>query len=408
MAELGKIREYIKNSRKEMIELQTLLTSIPAIAPESGGEGEYDKAQALIEWLKKNGFTDIQVLNAKDERAKNGVRPNIIVTIPGESDDYALWIMAHMDVVPPGDLSAWNSDPYKVIEKDGKLIGRGVEDNQQGLVSAVFAALALMKNGAKPSHTVKLVFMADEECGSTYGMHYLIKEHRDLFRKQDLYLIPDGGDPKGETIEVAEKNLVWIRFHTIGLQSHGSLPNKGHNAALAASDLMLRINDLENVYNKQDNLFDPPYSTFQPTMRLANVSSINIIPGDDISCCDCRIIPEYDVDEILKEVRKRCDIVEKKYSVKIEFETRQKEQSPATPVTAPIVQKLSKVLKEVHGVTARTIGIGGGTVGAILRCIGCDAAIWSSLDEVCHSPNEYCVIDYMIRDSETMAALMLD
>ena len=408
MAELGKIREYIKNSRKEMIELQTLLTSIPAIAPESGGEGEYDKAQALIEWLKKNGFTDIQVLNAKDERAKNGVRPNIIATIPGESDEYALWIMAHMDVVPPGDLSAWNSDPYKVIEKDGKLIGRGVEDNQQGLVSAVFAALALMKNGAKPSHTVKLVFMADEECGSTYGMHYLIKEHRDLFRKQDLYLIPDGGDPKGETIEVAEKNLVWIRFHTIGLQSHGSLPNKGHNAALAASDLMLRINDLENVYNKQDNLFDPPYSTFQPTMRLANVSSINIIPGDDISCCDCRIIPEYDVDEILKEVRKRCDIVEKKYGVKIEFETRQKEQSPATPVTAPIVQKLSKVLKEVHGVTARTIGIGGGTVGAILRCIGCDAAIWSSLDEVCHSPNEYCVIESMIRDSETMAALMLD
>ncbi len=408
MAELGKIREYIKNSRKEMIELQTLLTSIPAIAPESGGEGEYDKAQALIEWLKKNGFTDIQVLNAKDERAKNGVRPNIIVTIPGESDDYALWIMAHMDVVPPGDLSAWNSDPYKVIEKDGKLIGRGVEDNQQGLVSAVFAALALMKNGSKPSHTVKLVFMADEECGSTYGMHYLIKEHRDLFRKQDLYLIPDGGDPKGETIEVAEKNLVWIRFHTIGLQSHGSLPNKGHNAALAASDLMLRINDLENVYNKQDKLFDPPYSTFQPTMRLANVSSINIIPGDDVSCCDCRIIPEYDVDEILKEVRKRCDIVEKQYSVKIEFETRQKEQSPATPVTAPIVQKLSKVLKEVHGVTARTIGIGGGTVGAILRCIGCDAAIWSSLDEVCHSPNEYCVIENMIRDSETMVALMLD
>ncbi len=115
MAELGKIREYIKNSRKEMIDLQTLLSSIPAIAPESGGEGEYDKAQALIEWLKKNGFTDIQVLNAKDERAKNGVRPNIIVTIPGESDDYARWIMAHMDVVPPGDLSAWNSDPYKVI-----------------------------------------------------------------------------------------------------------------------------------------------------------------------------------------------------------------------------------------------------------------------------------------------------
>lgn len=99
--------------------------------------------------------------------------------------------------------------------------------------------------------------------------------------------------------------------------------------------------------------------------------------------------------------------LKKKYGVKIELEICQKEQSPATPASAPVVQKLADTLKQVHGINARTIGIGGGTVGALLRSAGYNAAIWSSLNEVCHQPNEYCVIDNMVKDAKTMAALML-
>ena len=113
-----------------------------------------------------------------------------------------------MDVVPPGDLSQWKTDPYTVVEKDGKLYGRGVEDNQQGLVSGVFAALAYVKQHILPEHTIKLLFMADEEVGSAYGMIYLVNKYPELFAKNDLILIPDGGDPKGETIEVAEKSFL--------------------------------------------------------------------------------------------------------------------------------------------------------------------------------------------------------
>ncbi len=404
--ELKQLSDFIKKSRKDMIALEKLLTSIPALAPENGGNGEWDKVAALTKWLKDNGFTNIERYEAPDERAKNGVRPSLIVTIPGKSDDYSLWIMSHTDVVPAGDMTAWKSDPWKVIEKDGKLIGRGVEDDQQGLVSSVFAALSLVKNGIVPAHTVKLLFAADEEVGSKYGIQYLIKQN--LFRKQDFVIIPDGGDSKGETIEIAEKSILWLKVHTVGLQSHGSVPNKGKNACLAAADLMLRLNDLENFYNKRDNLFDPPNSTFQPTMHLQNVSGINIIPGDDVSCLDCRILPCYKLSEVLKEVRSRCDAVEKKYGVKITYETPQKEESPAPPADSPVVKKLSAAVKKTRGIATRTIGIGGGTVGGYLREIGIDSAVWCTIDESCHTPNEYCIIDNIIADAETMAALMLD
>ncbi len=121
--------------------------------------------------------------------------------------------------------------------------------------------------------------MADEEVGSEYGMKYLVKNHLDIFGKNDILLIPDGGDAKGETIEVAEKNILWLRFHTIGKQTHGSRPDEGNNAFLAASDLALRVNGLEKKFNKKNTLFAPSYSTFQPTLKNSNVPAVNIIAG---------------------------------------------------------------------------------------------------------------------------------
>jgi succinyl-diaminopimelate desuccinylase len=64
--------------------------------------------------------------------------------------------MSHLDVVPEGERSLWHSDPWKVIVKDGAVIGRGVEDNQQGLVASVFATLAFIHQGIVPERTIKL------------------------------------------------------------------------------------------------------------------------------------------------------------------------------------------------------------------------------------------------------------
>ena len=111
------ICKYIDEHKSTFVELETLLSSIPAISPLSGGEGEYKKAHALEEWLRKQGYTDFQYIEAPDEKAYKGVRPSLILTIPGKNKNRNFWIMSHVDVVPPGDLKLWNTDPYKVVEK---------------------------------------------------------------------------------------------------------------------------------------------------------------------------------------------------------------------------------------------------------------------------------------------------
>lgn len=395
---------FLEENRTEIINLETILTSHIAIAPEGGGDGEMEKCNALEAWLREKGFENIERFEAPDSRVSAGVRPSLVVTIPGKEDTNRIWVMAHMDVVPTGDLSLWETDPWKVVEKDGKIYGRGVEDNQQGLCSAAFAALYYIKNGITPSHTVKLLFVADEENGSNYGCTWLVK-NTDLFRKDDLVLIPDGGDSKGETIEIAEKNLLWLQVHVMGKQTHGSRPDSGANACLAACDLSLRLNGLEKIFNKTDDLFEPNYSTFQPTKRAKNVDSINIIPGEDTFCMDCRILPCYKLSEVLKEVERCCRLVEAEHGVKIEYTVPQQSESPATPVTAPVAQKLAAALKTVHNIDAKFIGIGGGTVGAELRREGIDAVVWSTLDDQAHQPNEYCIIDNLIKDAMTIIEL---
>ena len=252
MSTFKKITDFIESKTNDIIGLERLLTSIPAMAPESDGDGELKKCEALEKYLKEAGFSNFERLDAPDERVSSKIRPNLIVTIPGKNDKERLWIMSHLDVVPPGDLSKWESDPWTVIEKDGKLIGRGVEDNQQGLVSSVFAALAFIKLGITPEHTIKLLFVADEEVGSQYGIIYLLNKHN-LFTNDDLILVPDGGDPKGETIEIAEKTGLWLKVITKGVQTHASMPNTGKNAFVAACDLALSLNDLENHFNKKDD-----------------------------------------------------------------------------------------------------------------------------------------------------------
>jgi succinyl-diaminopimelate desuccinylase len=400
--------KWLDGSADAMVELETMLSSIPAIAPESGGTGEMRKAESLIGWLGSKGIHEIERFDAPDPRVPGGRRPNVIATIPGASDSGRVWIMSHLDVVPEGDRSMWKTDPYKVLYKDGRVYGRGVEDNQQGLVSSVFAALSIAVAGDIPAHTVKLLFVADEEVGSAYGIQYLAKT-QDLFRKDDVIVIPDGGNAQGTEIEVAEKNLCWLKVVTKGKQCHGSTPDEGANAFLAACDLALRVHELEKtVFTARDPLFQPDRTTLSPTRKEANVPNINTIPGDDVFYFDMRILPQYPVDAVLAEISKVMRAVEADHGVRMSYEIAQRNESKATPRDAPVVKRLAKAIKEVYDVDAKPIGIGGGTVGAYLRNEGLDCVVWARLDETAHQPNENASLANIIGDAKVFVSLMLE
>ncbi len=407
MLEHPRINRKIDSYRDAMVNMQVKLCAIPAISPASGGVGESEKATFLLEVLNEFGFDRIDMIKAPDLDVPAGYRPNIIAQYSGKSSEKTIWVMTHMDVVPPGELSLWQGDPFKAWVRGGRIYGRGVEDNQQDMVASLFAVKVFRDLGLRPHYNVGLVLVADEEMGNEKGIDYVLRSS-DRFRKQDLIIVPDAGNAQGTQIEVAEKSILWLRFETLGRQAHGSTPGRGVNSFKAASFLVTELEQLYRIFDERAPLFDPPLSTFEPTKKECNVPNINTIPGDDVFFMDCRILPGYAVGEVLETIRKIANTVEDRFKVKIKVETIQ--NAPAAPPTsedAPVVKALQKAIHDTYGVKGEPMGIGGGTVAAYFRRAGFDAACWSKTDETAHQPNEYCVIDNMLGDAKVFAHIFL-
>ncbi len=399
----------IESYKDEMIDLQKKITSIPALGPANGGDGELERAKFLKKWIEDNiGIEEFIEVNAPDDRVSSGIRPNYVFLYSGKNNSKTIWIMTHMDIVPAGDLSKWSGDPFKAWEKDGKLYGRGVEDNQQEMVASLFALKALKELKIKPEYRVGIVLVSDEETGSKYGISYLLDRRADLFKKDDLIIVPDAGSPDGSLIEVAEKSILWFKFKVTGKQTHASTPEQGINANRAASKMIVELDSLYELFNRKDELFEPPISTFEPTKRESNVPNINTIPGEDVFYMDCRVLPSYSLSEIKEKVGDIAKEIEKNFNVKIEISYVQEEEAaPPTPPDSEVVKKLSESVEEVLGVKTKVIGIGGGTVAAEFRKRGLYAAVWATQEELAHEPDEYIIIDNMVKDAKVYANLFI-
>ncbi len=400
------LRKKIATRRDEMIELQRALTAVPALGPQNGGEGEWEKAQVVLSWLDRLGLGPGELCSAPDQRVPRGERPNIVASLPGGPERGTFWIMTHMDIVPPGERRLWDSDPYVMTVKGDRLIGRGVEDNQQSLVASIFAAASVKELGLRPRRAVRLLLVSDEETGSAQGVQHVLATGKH-FSPQDEALVPDSGSPDGSLMEIAEKSILWLKFMVTGRQCHASTPEKGVNAFEAGSHLVVRLGSLRERFAARDTLFSPPSSTFVPTRKEANVPNVNTLPGEDIFYLDSRVLPREDLGEVMGEIRRICDGIQRDFGVQVAIEEVQKASSPPTSADAPVISRLRAAIRQVYGVEASTVGIGGGTVGAYLRAAGIPTVVWSRIEETAHQPNEYCLVDNMLGDSLVMALAMI-
>jgi succinyl-diaminopimelate desuccinylase len=401
---LQKMRSDIDADSQKIQNLFMQMLRIKSVNAKMGGPGEAERANFLENSLKGEGF-EVTRVDVKDDESRT--RPNLSAKIEGRDQTKNLWLISHMDTVPEGSLELWHSDPFEPIVKDGKIFARGAEDNGQALVSSLFALRELKKLRVPLPFNVGVWLVADEEFGSNYGIKYLL-EH-DYFRKTDLIIVPDAGTPKGTEIEIAEKGLLWFKVTTKGKQVHASLPRKGLNAKRIGMKLAVEIDgSLHRKYTAMDKLYGEPLSTFEPTKAEANVPNVNTIPGIDVFYFDCRVLPRYSLDKVVTDVKTLVRKYEKNYKAHISFDIVQKEPAgPATPSKGEVATLLAEAVRRVAGARTRFVGIGGQTVGNLFRREGIPTAVWSTVEDVPHEPNEFSWIKNLINDTKVFAAIPL-
>jgi len=402
LATLGTYRETV-------LALQKMLVETIALGPENGGDGERAKADKIKAFMTGFGASEITEYPSPDPRVSCGHRPNLLTKIEGEDTSRTFWIIAHMDVVPVGDAALWHTKPFElVVEADGDTLrGRGVEDNHQGLVSALLLTKALHETGRKPPINLGLLFVADEETGNKHGLGFMTQSHPDLFGPDDLYLVPDSGLPDSSQIEIAEKSILWIKITVNGKQCHASTPDQGINSLMAAAAFIVKSNALHQQFDAKDPLFGKLGSTFTPSKIEANVENVNTISGRDVFYLDCRILPPYPLDDVITAIKAIGTEIEKQHGVTIDYDLVQRVQAPpATSMDSAIVMRLMKAIEEECGTIAQPEGIGGGTVAAYLRRLGLATAVWSTIYHNPHQPNERASIANTLRDAKIMARVL--
>jgi succinyl-diaminopimelate desuccinylase len=123
---------------------------------------------------------------------------------------------------------------------------------------------------------------------------------------------------------------------------------------------------------------------------------------------DCRILPCYRIDDVLSEIEKITQNIEKQYRVTIGISLHQRvDPAPSTPADAPVIRALTDALTRVYQIRAFAGGVGAGTVAAYMRKRNLPTAVWSKTGMKAHQPDENCPVGNMTGNAKVFAHLFL-
>jgi acetylornithine deacetylase len=217
----------------------------------------------------------------------DGEKASLFATI-GPKGVGGIALSGHTDVVPV-DGQVWSTDPFTLMERDGKLYGRGACD-MKGYLACVLAMVPDLKarNLAVPVH---IAFSYDEEVGCT-GVMPMVAELGKTLPRPRMVLV---GEPTGMTVVDAHKGpMRWV-VRLSGKAAHSSMPHLGVNAIAYAGQLLAELNRIEAEIAAagRDERFDPPYTTLQVTQIEGGIAS-NIVPEACWFGWEIRRLPGFD------------------------------------------------------------------------------------------------------------------
>jgi acetylornithine deacetylase/succinyl-diaminopimelate desuccinylase-like protein len=161
--------------------------------------------------------------------AKSPQRPNLVARLPGRGKAAPLLLYGHVDVVTTAHQQ-WKVPPFEGKLADGYVWGRGALDMKGGVAMMLAAFLRAKAEGLELPGDVILTIVSDEEAGGNFGAKYLVEEHSEKFHGVRYAIGEFGaftmvaGKRRFYPIQVAEKQMCWMKATHHGAGGHGSLP----------------------------------------------------------------------------------------------------------------------------------------------------------------------------------------
>jgi succinyl-diaminopimelate desuccinylase len=357
--------------KNETLELAKALIRRKSITPEDAG-----CQQLIIDRLAPLGF--------KFEVFRCGDVVNLWIR---HGDAKPVVVLAgHTDVVPPGPLDKWHSDPFEPTIREGNLYGRGAADMKTSIAAFVTAAERFV--AAHPGHagSVALLITSDEEGPSVDGTVRVVEEFKRRGERIDYCIVgePSSVQVFGDTIKNGRRGSLTGRLVVQGVQGHVAYPQRARNPVHLVAPALAQLAATE--WDRGNEFFPP--TTWQVSNIHAGTGAQNIIPGSAQVDFNFRFSTASTPEGLKARVNAILDRHGLDYAVAWVLGGK-----PFLTERGRLVATLTEAIRKVAGVTPEINCTGGTSDGRFIIDICSEVAEFGPVNRSIHKVNEAVALE---------------
>src|SRR5262245_50587494 len=184
----------------------------------------------------------------------------------------------HTDVVPPGPLDQWTSNPFSPVLRDGKLFGRGAADMKGSIAAMAVACEEFLTANPDPSISIAFLLTSDEEGPAVDGTLKVCETLKARGERLDWCIVgePTAVERNGDTIKKGRRGTMSGRLTVKGLQGHIAYPQLAKNPIHALAPALAELVAME--WDQGNRFFQP--TSWQISNIHAGTGASNVIPGE--------------------------------------------------------------------------------------------------------------------------------
>jgi len=360
------------------------LIARPSITPDDAGCQEMliDRLRAIGFECETLIFDDVTNLWAR--RGKSGP---------------VLAFAGHTDVVPPGPLDKWHSDPFQPDIRDGMLYGRGAADMKSSIAAMVTACERFVEQHSDHQGSIALLITSDEEAIAINGTVKVIETLEARGEKIDWALIgePSSQAQVGDVVKNGRRGSIGAKLIINGVQGHVAYPHKIDNPIHRA---MPALHELARHEWDQGNGHFPPTS-FQISNINSGTGAHNVVPGHAEVLFNLRYSTEIDAHQIIETTRAILDKHELDYDINWSISGY-----PFLTPEGELVIAAQQAIKLHTGITTSLETTGGTSDGRFIAPTGAQVLELGPVNESIHKLNEHVNIDELDQLSQIYQSIL--
>ena len=356
------------------LQLAKELIKFPSITPVDAGVMRF-----LEKKLKKIGLKT-KLIEFKEKNFKPV--KNLYARLGNKGPNFCY--AGHLDVVPPGDIKNWTTNPFKPSIKKGHLIGRGANDMKSSIAAFVSAVSAYLRNNKNFDGSISLLITGDEEGDAINGTKKVVDYLKKKKEKINFCLVGEPTNPNklGEMIKIGRRGSLTGKLTIKGIQGHVAYPQRANNPS---TTIVKILNELKNIK------FDKGTKDFQPTnleVTKININNFadNVIPGSAEATFNIRFNNKHSSNTIKRKLNKIFSKISKKNKSKFKIEYRVSGEAFLTKPNNTTFM-IQDVIKKITKIKPKLSTTGGTSDARFLRKI-CPCLEFGLVGKTMHKVDE--------------------